>query len=197
MKVLGIFFGALISSISFAALPPQFSDCLSADSAQMSIYDLKAIAAVAKVNYCQNQSGLTNKAETLALLKSDNVNLGISVSRTTYSREDLMDLAKANSYVLYVDSNRIGKDYLMELAKAGVQIVVMSATAYLSKADLLELAKAHAFIYNVNSPVIKEDVKDLVNAGVTVVLRSGQYGLSKEDVVEVAKLNPSLVSIAP
>ncbi|MFM6928043.1 MAG: hypothetical protein ACKOX6_06230 [Bdellovibrio sp.] len=197
MKVIGFIFGSLIFSYSFAALPPQFSDCLSAESAPMSTYDLKAIAAVAKVNYCQNQSGLTNKPETLALLKSNNVNLGIFVSKTTYSREDLMDLAQANNYVLYVDSNRIGKDYLVGLAKAGVQIVVMSATAYLSKSDLLDLAKARPFIYNVNSQVIKEDVKDLVNAGVTVVLRAGQYGLSKEDVVEVAKLNPSLVTIAP
>ena len=163
----------------------------------MSVYDLKAIAAVAKINYCQNQSGLTNKADTLALLKTDNVNLGVSVAKTTYSREDLMDMAKAGSYVLYVDSNRIAKEYLIDLAKTGVKLVVMSSTAYYSKSDLLEIAKTYTFIYNVNSPVLKEDMKELVKAGVTVVLRAGQYGLSKEDVVEVAKLNPSLVTIAP
>jgi hypothetical protein len=197
MNIFPLIFASLISAPSFAALPPQFSDCLNADSSQMSVYDLKAIAAVAKINYCQNQSGLTNKADTLALLKTDNVNLGVSVAKTTYSREDLMDMAKAGSYVLYVDSNRIAKEYLIDLAKAGVKLVVMSSTAYYSKSDLLEIAKAYTFIYNVNSAVFKEDMKELVKAGVTVVLRAGQYGLSKEDVVEVAKLNPSLVTIAP
>lgn len=197
MNAFILIFTSLISISSFAALPPQFSDCLNTENPQMSVYDLQAIAAVAKVNYCQNQMGLTNKYDTLALLKTTNVNLGVSVAKTTYSREDLMEMAKVSGYVLYVDGNRIAKEYLMDLSKAGVQLVVMSATANLSKADLLQIAKAHSFIYNVNSAVLKEDLKDLVNAGVTVVLRVGQYGMSKEDVVEVAKLNPSLVSIAP
>ncbi|WP_413576759.1 hypothetical protein ACLVWU_01800 [Bdellovibrio sp. HCB290] len=187
----------LISSAAQAALPPQFADCLSTDGSSASIYDVKEIAKVAKVNYCQNQSGLTNKFDTIDLLKTGNVNVGISIAKTTYTREDLSELAKSGPYVLYVDSNRIAKEYLVELAKQGVQLVVMSATAGLAKQDLLDFAKARSFVYNVNSNVIKEDVKELVQAGVMVVFRSNASGLSREQIVEIAKVNPDLVTLSP
>ncbi|MEK2689764.1 hypothetical protein [Bdellovibrio sp. GT3] len=185
------------SSVVWAALPPQFSECLSTDGSSASIYDVKEIAKVAKVNYCQNQLGLTNKFDTLDLLKTGNVNVGISVAKTTYTREDLMELAKAGSYVLYVDGNRIAKEYLTDLAKNGVQLVVMSATAGLAKQDLLDFAKVRPFVYNINSNVVKEDVKELVGAGVTVIFRSNASGLSREQIIEIAKVNPDLVTLSP
>ncbi|QDK44002.1 hypothetical protein DOM22_01905 [Bdellovibrio sp. ZAP7] len=187
----------LFSSVSLAALPPQFADCLSTEVSSASIYDVKEIAKVAKVNYCQNQMGLTNKFDTIDLLKTGNANVGISVAKTTYTREDLSDMSKSGSFVLYVDSNRIAKEYLNTLASQGVQLVVMSATAGLSQADLLTLARVRPFVYNVNSAVIKEDVMALVQAGVTVVFRSNTSGLSREQIVEIAKVNPSLVTLSP
>jgi hypothetical protein len=187
----------LFSSVALAALPPQFADCLSTDASSASIYDVKEIAKVAKVNYCQNQVGLTNKFDTIDLLKTGNANVGISVAKTTYTREDLEQMSKAGSFVLYVDSNRIAKEYLNSLATGGVQMVVMSATASLSQADLLALAKIRPFVYNVNSAVIKEDVVALVQAGVTVVFRSNTSGLSREQIVEIAKVNPGLVTLSP
>ncbi|WP_413559659.1 hypothetical protein [Bdellovibrio sp. HCB209] len=187
----------LSSSVSFAALPPQFADCLGTDASALSVYDVKEIAKVAKVNYCQNQIGLTNKFDTLDLLKSRNVNIGISVNKTTYTREDLEEMAKVGPYVLYVDGNRIAKEYLNGLASQGVQMVVMSATAGLSKQDLVTLAKARPFVYNVNSAVVMEDVRELVQNGVTVVFRSNSSGLSREQIVEIAKVNPELVQISP
>ncbi len=187
----------LLSSVSMAALPPQFADCLSTEASSASIYDVKEIAKVAKVNYCQNQVGLTNKFDTIDLLKTGNANVGISVAKTTYTREDLEQMAKAGSFVLYVDSNRIAKEYLGSLATSGVQMVVMSATASMSQADLLALAKIRPFVYNVNSAVIKEDIVALVQAGVTVVFRSNTSGLSREQIVEIAKVNPSLVTLSP
>ncbi|UYL10205.1 hypothetical protein B9G69_006385 [Bdellovibrio sp. SKB1291214] len=188
---------SMISSASWAALPPQFADCMSTEGSASSVYDVKEIAKVAKVNYCQNQIGLTNKYDTIDLLKTRNVNVGISVSKTTYTQEDLSELAKSGSYVLYVDGTRIAKEYLNGLASQGVQLVVMSATAGLANADLLNLAKTRPFVYNVNSTVVKEDVKALVAAGVTVVFRSNASGLTKEQIVEIAKVNPDLVTLSP
>ncbi|MBO9665828.1 MAG: hypothetical protein J7501_03340 [Bdellovibrio sp.] len=185
------------SSVSKAALPPQFSECMKVDSSAMSIYDVKDIAKVAKVNYCQNQMGMTNKYDTIDLLKSRNVQVAISIGKTTYTREDLLEMAKAGPYLLYVDSNRIAKEYLAELSAAGVQLAVMSGSAGLAQADLMTLAKVKPYVYNVNSAVNKEDLKALVGAGVNVVIRSNQSGLAKEDLVEVAKVNPDLLTFSP
>lgn len=112
----------LSASVSLAALPPQFADCMGTEGSAISVYDVKEIAKVAKVNYCQNQVGLTNKFDTLDLLKNRNVNVGISVAKTTYTREDLDQMAKVGPFVLYVDGNRIAKEYLNSLAAQGVQM---------------------------------------------------------------------------
>ncbi|MDG0817117.1 hypothetical protein [Bdellovibrio svalbardensis] len=198
MKVLGILTTVFLLSIkSIAALPPQFSECLVGDSGTVSTQDLRAIAKVSKVTYCQNQLGLTNKSDTVDLLKDKNIQLGISLAKTNYSREDLVEMAKAGSFVLYVDSSKLAKEYLIDIAKAGAQLVIISATSGLSFSDLRDIGRAKSFVYNVNSGVVKEDLKALVDIGVQVVIRSNQSALSKEDIVEVAKVNSDLVSIMP
>ena len=108
-----------------------------------------------------------------------------------------MDLAKVGHYVLYVDSPKIEKEYLIDLAKAGVQLVVMSATSGLSISDLKDLAKAKSYVFNVNSLMVKDDLKDLVGLKVQVVIRSSQSGITKDDIVEVAKVNSDLVVVMP
>ncbi|HEX7674270.1 MAG TPA: hypothetical protein VF412_08865 [Bdellovibrio sp.] len=199
MKVLSLLsiLSFIVSTQAMAALPPQFSECLFGDSASVSTQDVKDIAQVSKVTYCQNQIGLTNKSDTMDMLKNKNIQVGISLAKTNYSREDLIDLAKTGSYVLYVDSSKLTKEYLIDIAKAGAQLVVVSATAGLSASDLRDIARAKPFVYNVNSASQKEDLKSLVDLGVQVVIRSSQAGLSKEDIVEVAKANSDLVSVMP
>ncbi|MEN0060473.1 MAG: hypothetical protein AAGB31_16655 [Bdellovibrio sp.] len=181
-----------------AALPPQFSECLTGDSAALSSYDVHDIAKVAKVTYCQNQMGITNKTETLTMLKNKNIQIGISIAKTSYSREDLLELARAGSYALYVDSNRIAKEYLPEIAKAGAQLIIISSTSGLAATDLRTLVQqGKPFVYNVNSNATKEDLKSLVSLGVEVVIRSSQVGLSKEDIMEIARVNTDSVTILP
>lgn len=187
----------LFSVQAMAALPPQFSECMSGDSSSISTQDVRDIAKVSKVTYCQNQMGLTNKFDTLDMLRNKNIQVGISIAKTSYLREDLMDLAKAGSYVLYVDSNRIAKEYLMDLQRAGVQLVVMTGNAGLVASDLRDMARVKSYVLNVNSPMVKEDLKTLVDLGVQVVIRSNQSALAKEDIVEIAKVNPDNVSIMP
>ncbi|QDK36484.1 hypothetical protein [Bdellovibrio sp. NC01] len=203
MKVLGFTSSLLFALMtcfslpSMAALPPQFSECLNGDSGTVSSGDIADIAKVSKVTYCQNQLGLTNKLDTQELLKNKNIQLGISIAKTNYTREDLMDLAKTGSYVLYVDSTRIPKEYLIDIAKAGAQLVIISATAGLSTFDLRDIARAKSFVYNVNSAVTKDDLKSLVDVGVQVVIRSNQSALTKDDIVEVARVNSDLVTVMP
>ncbi len=183
-----------------AALPPQFSECLMGDNgavSTVSTQDIQDIAKISKVTYCQNQLGLTNKSDTINLLKDKNIQIGISLAKTNYSREDLVEMAKVGGFVLYVDSSKLAKEYLIDIAKAGAQLVIISATSGLALSDLQDIARARSFVYNVNSGVTKDDLKTLVDMGVQVVIRSGQSALSKDDMVEVAKVNPDLVSIMP
>ncbi|MEK2644057.1 hypothetical protein [Bdellovibrio sp. BCCA] len=181
-----------------AALPPQFSECLRENSGTvMTVTDLKAISLLSRVTYCQNQVGIVGKTETMDLLRSPNIQVGISLSKTTYSQLDLMDLASSGSYVLYVDSGRLTRDNLIALAQANVQLVVMTATSGLSKADLLAIAAAKPFILNVNSAVSRVDLRDYVTAGVQVVIRTSQSGLSRADIIDVAQVNSEMVTIMP
>lgn len=197
MNSLRFLFLFLFPVFSFAALPPQFSECLVGDSGAISTQDLRDIAKVSKVTYCQNQLGLTNKDDTLDMLKDKNIQLGISLAKTNYSREDLIDIAKAGSFVLYVDSSKLAKEYLIDIAKAGAQLVIISATSGLSFSDLRDIGRAKSFVYNVNSGVTKDDLKALVDIGVQVVIRSNQSALSKDEIIEVAKVNSDLVTIMP
>lgn len=199
MKNLILFLSFIFSSLmAKAALPPQFSECLRENSGTiMTVTDLKEISRLSRVTYCQNQVGIVGKVETMDLLKSPNIQVGISLSKTTYSQLDLMDLAASGSYVLYVDSSRLTRDNLIALAQANVQLVLMSSTAGLSKADMLILAAAKPFILNVNSPVPRADLRDYVTAGVQVVIRSSQSGLSRADILDVAQVNSEMVTIMP
>ncbi|WP_374077289.1 hypothetical protein [Bdellovibrio bacteriovorus] len=188
----------LFSWLSFAALPPQFSECLSGNSGTaMSVADLKEISKISRVTYCQNQVGLVGKLETMDLLSSPNVQVGISLSKTTYSQADFLDLAGSGSYVLYVDGPRLTRDNLIALAQANVQLVIMTANSGLSKADLLAIAAAKSFVLNVNSAVKATDLGDYVNAKVQVVIRTSQSGLSRADIMSVAQANSEFVTVMP
>ncbi|KYG67124.1 hypothetical protein AZI86_08930 [Bdellovibrio bacteriovorus] len=198
MGFLGAF--VLLGSLGFstrAALPPQFSECLYGDSSNASVSDLQAIAQSTPVTYCQTKTGMGDKYSVIDLLKTKNVQLGISLAKTNYQREDLIELAGVGSYLLYVDSGRLDKVYLADLLSKGVQLVVSSGDSSLSKYDLLHLAKTKSFIYHVNSIATKEELLDLAKAGVQLVLRSGKTFLPKEYIVEISKQHPGLVMLVP
>lgn len=198
LSVVILFVLIALSVSSKAALPPHFTDCLKENSStNLSVADLKEIAKVSPVTYCQNQVSVVGKLEIQDLLTSPNVQLGISVGKTAYSYTDFMDMARTRPYVLYVDSARLSRDNLVALSQAGVQLVIVSASAGFSKMDLMQLAAAKTFILNVNSPMSRTDLRDFVNAGVQLVIRTGQAGLSRADILEVAALNTALVSIVP
>ncbi|KYG69295.1 hypothetical protein AZI87_08845 [Bdellovibrio bacteriovorus] len=196
-----VIFSLLVSFFSlssWAALPPQFSECLRENSAtNMSVADLREIARVSAVTYCQNSVGLVGKAETMQLLQSPNINVGISVSKTTYSATDFVDLARAGSFVLYVDSARLTVPNIISIAQAGAQVVVMTASAGISKTDLLTMAAAKPFVLNVNSATSATDLRDYVAAGIQVVIRSSQSALSRADIMTVAAANSALVTVMP
>lgn len=188
----------LLVASAGAALPPQFSECLSQNSGtNMSASDVAEIAKVSRITYCQNQVSIVGKADLQAMLANPNVNIGISVSKTSYSYQDLLDMAATGTYVLYVDGSRLSRDNLVALLNAGVQIVVLSGSAGLSKLDLLAMAAAKSFILNVNSAVSKTDLQDYVRAGMQIVIRTSQAGLSRQDILDVAQLNTEKVSIFP
>jgi hypothetical protein len=187
----------LLGSTVLAALPPQYSECLRTDaSTSMSYYDLKELSKVSRVTYCQNQLGLIGKTEISELLKGK-IDVGISLAKTNYSKEDFLEMAKSGSFLLYVDSPKFNKEALVDLAKAGIQLVILYSTAGLSKDDMLYIASEKSFILNVNSNIIKEDLISLVKANVQLVIRTGQANLSKDDLVAVAKTNTALVTIFP
>lgn len=188
----------IFGSIAFAALPPQFSECLRDNtSSAMNATDLSAIAKISKITYCQNQVGLVTKADTMTILRNPNVNMAISLSKTTYTIEDLNDIATSGSYLLYVDGSRLSLANLQTLSRAGVQLVVMSSTAGLSKGDLMTLAQERPFILNVNSPLLKADLRDYVTAGIQIVIRTNQAGLTGADILEVAQLSSDRVTVLP
>lgn len=192
------FLFALIPSISFAALPPQYFDCLRENSGtSMSVADLKEIAKAVRVTYCQNQVGFFGVAETKDLLSSPNIQVGISLAKTNYSQQDFLSLASAGSYVLYVDSARLNRIDLNALAAAKVQLVIVASSSGLSKLDLLQVAQAKPFILNVDVPMSRSDLLDYVNAKVQVVIRSGQSGISRADILALAQVNSELVTVLP
>lgn len=203
MKPFNFFFltlilGLITSFKSIAALPPQFSECFYQNSGTaMTPADITEIARVSRVTYCQNQVGFITKADAMSLLRTPNVQVGISLSKTTYSFADLIDMAAAGTYVLYVDGPRLSRDNLIALAAAGVQLVVVSSAAGLSKADLLAIGAQKSFIYNVNSAVLRIDLIDYLRAGIQIVIRSSQSALSRADILEVAAVNSEMVTVMP
>lgn len=187
-----------LGSWAQAALPPQFSECLSdLSSTNMSVADVKEIAKVSRVTYCQNQISLVGKVETQDLLTNPNVQVGISIAKTGYSYTDFLDMARSGKYVLYVDGPRITRDNLISLSQAGVQLVVLANSSGLSKADLLQMATAKSFILNVNAVTTQSDLRDYLTAGIQLVIRTSQVGLSGAAISEVAALNSALVTIMP
>ncbi|KYG67059.1 hypothetical protein AZI86_08580 [Bdellovibrio bacteriovorus] len=194
ISILFLFFGMWAQ----AALPPQFSECLSdLSSTNMSAADVKEIAKVSRVTYCQNQVSLVGKVETQDLLTNPNIQIGISVAKTAYSYTDFLDMARSGKYVLYVDGSRISRDNLISLSQAGVQLVVLASSSGLSKADLLQMASAKSFILNVNATTTQADLRDYLTAGIQLVIRTSQVGLSGAAIGEVAALNSALVTIMP
>jgi hypothetical protein len=194
LSIISLFLGSLAQ----AALPPQFSECLGDQSSiNMSIADLKEIAKVSRITYCQNQVSLVGKVETQDLLSNPNVQVGISVAKTSYSYTDFLDMARSGKYVLYVDGQRISRDNLISLSQAGVQLVVLANSSGLSKADLLQMATAKSFILNVNATTTQADLRDYLTAGIQLVIRTSQVGLSGAAIGEVAALNSALVTIMP
>ncbi|XGC81229.1 hypothetical protein ACES2L_01880 [Bdellovibrio bacteriovorus] len=193
-----LFLSYVLNATALAALPPQYSECLRENSGtNMSVADLKDIARISKVTYCQNQVGLVGKPETLELLRSPNIQVGISLGRTTYSVTDFVDLARAGTFVLYVDSPRLTRENLISIARAGAELVVMSASAGLTRADYMAMAAAKPFVLNVNSTLLRTDLRDFAAAGIQVVIRSSQSGLSRADILEVALGNSERVTIMP
>ncbi|MGZ3772921.1 MAG: hypothetical protein ACXVCY_05365 [Pseudobdellovibrionaceae bacterium] len=183
---------------SYGALPSHFSECLSENTGtNMTIADILEIAKISKVTYCQNQMGLANKEDTMTLLRNPNIQVGISLSRTAYLVADLLDLATAGSYLLYVDSTKLARDDLISLAQAGVQLVIMTVSSGLARDDLLAIARVKSFILNVNSAVLASDLQDYIRAGVQIVIRSSQSGLSRADIIDVALVNSEMVTVMP
>jgi len=180
-----------------AALPPQYSECQRTDaSTSMSYNDMKEISRVSRVTYCQTQVGLISKSDTLDLLKGK-VDLAISLGKTNYSKEDLIDLAKSGSYLLYVDSSKLSRQDLIDLANAGVQLAVMFGSAGLAREDLLAIAAAKPYILSVNAAANRDDLIALVKANVQLVIRTSNASLTREDLVAVARANAGLVTIMP
>lgn len=180
-----------------AALPAQFSECLKMDTApNTSFTDLKDMAKVAKMTYCQNQVSLIGLLEVKELLKS-NVDVAISLAKTNYSLRDLLEMAQAGSYVLYIDSNKLSRLDLISLAKEGVQLVVMAASSGMAQADLVALANAKSFIYNVDAMIARSNLQDLVGLNVQIVIRTSNANISKPDIVAIAQVNNSLVTVLP
>ncbi|MNT26938.1 hypothetical protein D3C72_1625420 [compost metagenome] len=188
----------LVASASYAALPPQYSECQRTDaSTSLSAADMKAISKVSRVTYCQTQVGLINKTDTLELLKGK-VDLAISLAKTNYSREDLLDLARSGgTYLLYVDSSKLSRPDLIELANAGVQLAIMMGNANLSREDLLLIAAAKPYILSVNSAALRDDLIALAKANVQLVIRTSNANLSGDDLVAIAKANAGNVTIMP
>lgn len=181
-----------------AALPPQFSECLNSSSAStLSVSDLKALAEVAKLTFCQNQVGLVGKTDLQNLLASPNIQVGVSLAKTSYSITDLLDFAAAGSFVLYVDSSRLTRANLSALAEAGVQLVLMGTSSGLSKSDIISLAAQKPLILNVNTFMSRADLLDYINAGIDVVVRTSQAGLNLADITALAQLNSGKVTILP
>lgn len=198
MKKEAIVFALLCaSSKSFAALPPHFSECMRETNSLVSIRALKEISEVSTVTFCQNQISTVSKYEVIDLLKGSKVNLAISLARTNYLREDLLEMARSGPFLLYVDSPKISKEYLPALMRAGIDLVIMSNTAGLAQVDLLALARTKSFVYNVNSGVIASDLSALVAAGVHVVIRNNDSRLTAADIVKVAQVNNALVTVLP
>ena len=193
---------ALIFSgtLALAALPPQYSECLHQDALTslnvISVYDLKEIAKNSKVIYCENQVSPVGKSDTIDLLKS-HVDIGISLARTNYFKEDLIAMAAAGPYLLYVDNATFGRDTLTEIAKAGVELVIMSATSGLTQGDLLIMAQAKPFIYHVNSAVSKDNLKALLDAKVQLVISSSSSNISRGDLVALGTADPAAITIIP
>lgn len=181
-----------------AALPPQFSECLSSSSAStLSVADMKSLAEVAKLTFCQNQVGPLGKTDLQNLLASPNIQVGVSLAKTSYSITDLLDLAAAGSYVLYVDSSRLTAANLTALAQAGVQLVLMGTASGLLKSDIIALAAVRPLILNVNTFMSRADLLDYIGAGIDVVVRTSQAGLNVEDITALAQLNSGRVTILP
>lgn len=192
-----VLLGILSSTPSLAALPPHFSECMRETNSLVSIRALKEISQVSAVTYCQNQISTVSKYEIIELLKSPKVNVAISLARTNYLREDLLQMAKSGPFLLYVDSSKISKEYLPGLMLAGIDLVIMSNAAGLAQVDLLSLARTKSFVYNVNSRAVASDLSALVAAGVHVVIRNSDSGLTAADTIKVAQVNNSLVTILP
>lgn len=197
-KILMISFFCAYGWNAQAALPPQFSECLNSSSASnLSVADMKALAEVAKLTFCQNQVGPLGKVDLQNLLASPNIQVGVSLAKTSYSITDFLDLATAGSYVLYVDSSRLSSANLLALAQAGVQLVLMGTSSGLSKADIISLAAAKPLILNVNTFMSRADLLDYLNAGIDIVVRTSQAGLNLEDITALAQLNSGKVTILP
>ena len=131
-----------LSLQTYAALPPQFSECLSQNSAaNMTAADVAEIAKVSRITYCQNQVSIIGKTDLQTMLANPNVNVGVSVSKTSYSSQDLLEMAGTGTYVLYVDGGRLSRDNLVSLLNAGVQVVIRTSQAGLSRQDILDVAQ--------------------------------------------------------
>lgn len=196
-KILMISLFAYMGSVQ-AALPPQFSECLNSSSAStLSVADMKALAEVTKLTFCQNQVGPLGKIDLQNLLSSPNIQVGVSLAKTSYSITDLLDLATAGSFVLYVDNSRLSSANLLSLAQAGVQLVIMGTASGLSKSDIISLAAVKPLVLNVNTFMSRADLLDYIAAGIDVVIRTSQAGLNLEDITALAQLNSGKVTILP
>lgn len=190
----------LASYAAVAALPAQYSECLHQDQLSgwnmMSMADLKEVAKNSRVIYCENQVMPTGKIDTIDLLKS-HVDVAISLARTNYFKEDLIQMGAAGPYLLYVDNASFGKDTLADIAKAGAQLVIMSATSGLTQSDLLSLAQTKPFILHVNSAIPKDNLKALMDAKVQLVISTSSSNISRGDLVSLGSTDPAAITIIP
>ncbi|MNJ92759.1 hypothetical protein D3C87_104330 [compost metagenome] len=183
--------------LSSAALPVQYEQCLPERSKTLLPGELQEMAKLVRVIVCQNYANAFTADQTLDLLKSKNISMGISLAQTGFLYENLLAFAKVNPYVLFVDSNRLFPEQLEGLARAGVEIVVISGKTAFPMEGLRAFAKKESFTYHVNSNILKENLKDLASLKVKLVIEAVNSSISKEALAEIAQANADLITVLP
>lgn len=183
----------------FAALPPAtFSECFqqSGVSSALTQQDFKEMAKNSRTIVCQNQLGPFSKEQMIDLLQN-RVEISLSAAGTNYTKEDIMQMASAGTLYLIVDSPRLVRQNLVDIARAGSQMAITSGGTGLLREDLVTISRERKFLYVVNSAVTKDDLRILLGEKLPVVIYTAQSGLLNTDIVELSRLAPDLVTVKP
>lgn len=186
-----------IALSSKGAVPQQtFKDCFgSTVSPTLSVENYKALSKMSKQTHCQNLSSKFAKADLLELLQN-RTDVGISVEGTNFSKDDLVEMAKAGQLTVIADSRRLNRGHLLEIAKAGASLAVVSAAGF-SKEDLIALSQETPYILAVNTSIAKEDLIQLVKNKTQLIVYLFSSGVRTSEMMEIMQTNPDLVSLKP